>query len=52
LNRPEQLLETNELPLVMSANFNGRKQWLLIISRLNGLRLTKLIFHERLQTNS
>jgi hypothetical protein len=52
LKRPEQLHDTADLPLAMSANFNGRKQWSLMISSLNGLRLTKLIFHERLQTNS
>jgi len=40
------------MPFVMSANFNGRKQWLLMISRLNGLRLTHLTLHERLQIDS
>jgi len=38
--------------VVMSANFNGRKKWSLMISRLNVLRLTKLTFHECLQIDS
>jgi len=34
------------------SQFSRLKQWLLMISRLNGLRLTKLTFHERLQIDS